>query len=65
MNARNLIAALVQLGEQDPETLDATVEFTCSEIEDACEIDTVRHWRRTITLSPVEDDDQVADLPDR
>ncbi|WP_326550128.1 hypothetical protein [Micromonospora sp. NBC_01813] len=67
MKAHDLIAALVQLGEQNPEALDSTVEFACPEIEDPWEIGTVRHWRNRITLGPVaadEDDHQASDLPD-
>jgi hypothetical protein len=67
VRARDLIAGLVQLGEQDPDVLDATVEFTCPEIEDPWEIDTFRLSRGTITLGPAEDDDddEFADLPHR
>lgn len=63
MKARSLIAALVQLGEQDPDALDAEVEFSCPEIEDAWGIDTVRHWRGTITFGPAEDDEDAANPP--
>lgn len=66
MNGRDLIAALVQLCEQNPQAIDAEVEFTCPEIEDPWGIDTVRHWRGTITLGPAEDndDDEAADTLD-